>query len=323
MSQKNIGILTSGGDAPGMNAAVRAVVRCAISKGYKVTGIKEGYRGLLNEEMVELFPRSVGEYIQRGGTMLETARCKEFATPEGIKKGADICRKHGIDALVVIGGDGSFKGARALTGAGIPTVAMPGTIDNDISCTEYTIGFDTALNTAVEAVDKIRDTSSSHHRCSVIEVMGARAGYIAVETAIATGAEVALVPEIPFDIEKDVIDVIKRGKSVGKKHHIIVVAEGIDMNSSEIANIITEKTGIESRATVLGHIQRGGSPTVRDRVIATRMGAKAVELIEEGKSNRVVIVKNGEISDVDINEGLEMKKHVSKELYDLIKTLAI
>ena len=199
MKQKNIGILTSGGDAPGMNAAVRAVVRCAISKGYKVTGIKEGYRGLMDENMVELLPRSVGEYIQRGGTMLETARCMEFATPEGIQKGAEICRKHGIDALVVIGGDGSFKGARALTGAGIPTVAMPGTIDNDISCTDYTIGLDTALNTAMEAIDKLRDTSTSHHRCSVIEVMGAKAGYIAVEVAIATGAEVVLVPEIPFD----------------------------------------------------------------------------------------------------------------------------
>ena len=323
MKQKNIGILTSGGDAPGMNAAVRAVVRCAISKGYKVTGIKEGYRGLMDENMVELLPRSVGEYIQRGGTMLETARCMEFATPEGIQKGAEICRKHGIDALVVIGGDGSFKGARALTGAGIPTVAMPGTIDNDISCTDYTIGFDTALNTAMEAIDKLRDTSTSHHRCSVIEVMGAKAGYIAVEVAIATGAEVVLVPEIPFDMEKDVIDVIKRGKSVGKKHHIVVVAEGVSIKSSEIAKIITEKTGIESRATVLGHIQRGGSPTIRDRVMATRMGAKAVDLIDEGKSNRVVVVKNGEITDVDINEGLEMKKHVSRELYDLVKTLSI
>ena len=323
MKQKNIGILTSGGDAPGMNAAVRAVVRCAISKGYKVTGIKEGYRGLMDENMVELLPRSVGEYIQRGGTMLETARCMEFATPEGIQKGAEICRKHGIDALVVIGGDGSFKGARALTGAGIPTVAMPGTIDNDISCTDYTIGFDTALNTAMEAIDKLRDTSTSHHRCSVIEVMGAKAGYIAVEVAIATGAEVVLVPEIPFDMEKDVIDVIKRGKSVGKKHHIVVVAEGVSIKSSEIAKIITEKTGIESRATVLGHIQRGGSPTIRDRVMATRMGAKAVDLIDEGKSNRVVVVKNSEITDVDINEGLEMKKHVSKELYDLVRTLSI
>jgi len=323
MDKKNIGILTSGGDAPGMNAAVRAVVRCAIARGHRVTGIKEGYRGLMNENMTELYARSVGEYIQRGGTMLETARCMEFATPEGIKQGAENCRKHGIDSLIVIGGDGSFKGARALTGAGIPTVALPGTIDNDISCTEYTIGFDTALNTAVDAIDRIRDTSTSHHRCSVIEVMGARAGYIAVETAIATGAEAVLVPEIPFDIEKDVLDVINRGKSAGKKHHIIIMAEGITMKAHDIAKLIEEKTGIETRATVLGHIQRGGKPTVRDRVIATRMGAKAVELIEEGKSNRIVVVKNGEISDVDINEGLEMKKHVSKELYELVRTLSI
>lgn len=323
MNKKNIGILTSGGDAPGMNAAVRAVVRCAIARGHRVTGIKEGYRGLMNENMTELYARSVGEYIQRGGTMLETARCMEFATPEGIKQGAENCRKHGIDSLIVIGGDGSFKGARALTGAGIPTVALPGTIDNDISCTEYTIGFDTALNTAVDAIDKIRDTSTSHHRCSVIEVMGARAGYIAVETAIATGAEAVLVPEIPFDIEEDVLAVIKRGKESGKKHHIIVMAEGITMKAHDIAKLIEETTGIETRATVLGHIQRGGKPTVRDRVIATRMGAKAVDLIEEGKSNRIVVVKNGEITDVDINEGLEMKKHVSQELYDLVKTLSI
>jgi len=323
MDKKNIGILTSGGDAPGMNAAVRAVVRCAIANGHRVTGIKEGYRGLLKENMTELYARSVGEYIQRGGTMLETARCMEFATPEGIKKGAENCRKHGIDSLIVIGGDGSFKGARALTGAGIPTVAMPGTIDNDISCTEYTIGFDTALNTAVDAIDRIRDTSTSHHRCSVIEVMGARAGYIAVETAIATGAEVVLIPEIEFDVQKDIIDVINRGKAAGKKHHIIIMAEGISMKAHDIAKLVEEKTGIEARATVLGHIQRGGKPTVRDRVIATRMGAKAVELIEEGKSNRIVVVKNGEITDIDINEGLDMKKHVSKELYELVRTLSI
>jgi len=323
MDKKNIGILTSGGDAPGMNAAVRAVVRCAIANGHRVTGIKEGYRGLLKENMTELYARSVGEYIQRGGTMLETARCMEFATPEGIKKGAENCRKHGIDSLIVIGGDGSFKGARALTGAGIPTVAMPGTIDNDISCTEYTIGFDTALNTAVDAIDRIRDTSTSHHRCSVIEVMGARAGYIAVETAIATGAEVVLIPEIEFDVQKDIIDVINRGKAAGKKHYIIIMAEGISMKAHDIAKLVEEKTGIEARATVLGHIQRGGKPTVRDRVIATRMGAKAVELIEEGKSNRIVVVKNGEITDIDINEGLDMKKHVSKELYELVRTLSI
>lgn len=323
MKQKNVAVLTSGGDAPGMNAAIRAVVRCSVARGYKVTGIKQGYLGLLNEDMVELSPRSVGESIQRGGTMLETARCKEFATPEGIKRGAQICRDHGIDALVVIGGDGSFKGARALANEGICTVGIPGTIDNDISCSEYTIGFDTALNTAVEAVDKIRDTSTSHHRCSVIEVMGAHAGYIAVETAIASGAEVVLIPEIEFDIEKDVIDVIKRGKEAGKKHHIVIMAEGISMTSAEIAKLIHDRTEVETRATILGHIQRGGSPTVRDRVTAARMGERAVELISNNISNRVVVVRRGEICDMDINEGLALKKSISKDLYELVKTLSI
>lgn len=323
MSKKNIGILTSGGDAPGMNAAVRAVVRCAISRGYDVTGIKEGYRGLLKENFIPLYPRSVGEYIQRGGTMLETARCPEFATPEGIAQGAENCRKHGIDSLIVIGGDGSFKGARALSGAGILTVGIPGTIDNDISCSEYTIGFDTALNTAVQAVDKIRDTSTSHHRCSVIEVMGARAGYIAVEVAIASGAEVVLVPEIPFDIDKDVIDVIKAGQESGKKHHIVVMAEGISVKSADLAKIIMDKTKVDTRATILGHIQRGGSPTVRDRVIAAQMGAKAVELISQDKTNRVVVIKDGKLADMDINDGLNMKKSVDVDLYNLVKTLSI
>lgn len=323
MSKKNIGILTSGGDAPGMNAAVRAVVRCAIAKGFDVTGIKEGYRGLLNENFVKMTPRSVGEYIQRGGTMLETARCPEFANPEGIAHGAENCRKHGIDSLIVIGGDGSFKGARALSGAGILTVGIPGTIDNDISCSEYTIGFDTALNTAVQAVDKIRDTSTSHHRCSVIEVMGARAGYIAVDVAIASGAEVVLIPEIPFDVDRDVIDVIKTGKEAGKKHHIVVMAEGISVKSADLAKTIQEKTDVETRAIVLGHIQRGGSPTVKDRVIAAQMGAKAVELISEGKTNRVVVIKDGKLNDLDINEGLNMKKSVDCDLYELVKTLSI
>ncbi len=323
MEQKNVGILTSGGDAPGMNAAIRAVVRCSIAKGFKVTGIKQGYYGLLHEDMVELTPRSVGEYVQRGGTMLETARCMEFATPEGIARGAEICRNRGIDSLIVIGGDGSFKGARALAGAGMYTVGIPGTIDNDISCSEYTIGFDTALNTAVQAVDKLRDTCSSHHRCSVIEVMGAHAGYIALETAIASGAEVVLVPEVEFDFEKDVIDVINRGRDAGKKHHIIVMAEGISMKSSEIAARIQKETGVETRATVLGHIQRGGSPTVRDRVIAAKMGAKAVELIADNKSNRVVVMRDGKICDLDINEGLAMKKTIDPELYQLVKTLSI
>lgn len=323
MGIKNIGILTSGGDAPGMNAAIRAVVRCAIGKGFKVTGIREGYRGLLRGYMEELTARSVSECMQRGGTMLETARCPEFATPEGIKSGALMLKYHGIDALVVIGGDGSFKGARALSEEGIRTIGIPGTIDNDISCSEYTIGFDTALNTAVDAVDKIRDTCSSHQRCSVIEVMGARAGYIAVRTAIATGAEVVLVPEVPFDFEKDVIESIREGKKNGKKHYIIIMAEGISMGAHEIAKLVEEKTGIVTRATILGHIQRGGSPTVRDRVMAANMGAKAVELLEEGKTNRVVVLKDGIITDLDITEGLNMKKSIDPKLYELVKTLSI
>ena len=323
MAIRNVGILTSGGDAPGMNAAIRAVVRCAIGKGFKVIGIKEGYRGLLNGNMEELTARSVSECMQRGGTMLETARCMEFATPEGIKKGAEMCRKMEIDALVVIGGDGSFMGARALANEGILTIAIPGTIDNDISCSEYTIGFDTALNTAVEAVDKVRDTCSSHQRCSVIEVMGKHAGYIAVRTAVATGAEVVLVPEVPFDFEKDVIGAINMGKEIGKKHYIIIMAEGISMGAHEMAKKIEEETGVDTRATVLGHIQRGGSPTVRDRVMAANMGAKAVDLLTEGKTNRVVVLKDGIITDLDITEGLNMKKTIDPVLYNLVKTLSI
>ena len=323
MNIRKIGVLTSGGDAPGMNAAIRAVVRCAIGRGFKVMGVKEGYRGLLNGYIEELTPRSVSECMQRGGTMLGTARCPEFATPEGIEKGAEMCRKYEIDALVVIGGDGSFKGARALSDAGIRTIGIPGTIDNDISCSEYTIGFDTALNTAMEAVDKLRDTCTSHHRCSVIEVMGAHAGYIAIRTAIATGAEVVLIPEIPFDFDKDVLGAIKEGEANGKKHHIVIMAEGISMGVQEIAQRIREETQIDTRATVLGHIQRGGSPTNRDRVMAANMGAKAVDLLCEGKTNRVVVLKDGIICDLDITEGLNMKKTVDPELYQLVKTLSI
>ncbi len=323
MAIRKIGVLTSGGDAPGMNAAVRAVVRSAIGKGYKVAGIKEGYRGLLNGYIENLTARSVSECMQRGGTMLGTARCMEFATPEGIKAGAKMLRDNEIDALVVIGGDGSFKGARALANEGILTIAIPGTIDNDISCTEYTIGFDTALNTAVDAVDKIRDTCSSHQRCSIFEVMGARAGHIAIRTAIATGAESVLVPEVPFDFEKDVIGAIKTAKENGKKHFIIIMAEGISMDAHEIAKRVGEETGVDTRATVLGHIQRGGSPTVRDRVMATRMGAMAVDLIEQGKTNRVVVVKDGKLIDIDITEGLNMKKTIEKDLYELVNALSI
>ncbi len=323
MEIKTIGVLTSGGDAPGMNAAVRAVVRTGLGYGYKVMGIKEGYRGLLNNNMIEMDARCVSEYLQRGGTMLETARCPEFKEPEGIAKGAEVCRENGIDALVVIGGDGSFKGARALAEHGILTIAVPGTIDNDIACSEYTIGFDTALNTALEAADKLRDTCTSHHRCSVIEVMGARAGYIAVETAIACGAEVVLTPEVPFDFDKDVIEVIKDGRANGRKHNIIVVAEGVDMDVSKMAKRIKEETGIDTRATILGHIQRGGCPTVRDRVSAAVMGSRAVDLISQGKSNRVVVMKGGAITDLDITEGLEMKKVLNRDMYALVRKLSV
>jgi len=322
MKINTIGILTSGGDAPGMNAAVRAVVRTALNKEYKVIGIKQGYRGLLEDNMIDMDARTVSDYLQRGGTMLETARCLEFKTPEGIKKGAEVCRKKGIDALVVVGGDGTFMGARALANEGISTVAIPGTIDNDISCTEYTIGFDTALNTALTAADRLKDTCASHHRCSVLEVMGARAGFVAVETAIACGAEVVLVPEISFDFEKDVIEAIKKGRKAGRKHHIVVIAEGIDMEAGVMAKRIEEETGIVTRATVLGHIQRGGSPTVRDRVTATRMGVEAVELISQGKSNRVIGIKDGKITDYDITDGLNMKKSVDRELYDMVRMLS-
>lgn len=323
MSQfKKIGVLTSGGDAPGMNAAIRAVVRTAVFNGLEIVGVKRGYNGLLNEDFIEMDARSVGETLQKGGTILQTARCLEFKTPEGVQKAVDIAKKHGIDGLIVIGGDGSFRGARDLTRDGLPTIAMPGTIDNDIDCSEYTVGYDTCLNTVIEAVDKLRDTSSSHERCSVVEVMGRGAGYIAIETAIACGAEVVLIPEEPFDFQKDVIDVIEKGKERGKKHSIVIVAEGVG-GTVEIAKKIEEQTGIESRATILGHVQRGGSPSVRDRVIASQMGARSVELLLEGKSNRIVCMQHNEIVDVDIEEGLNMKKHVSKDLIKLAKQLAI
>lgn len=323
MSQfKKIGVLTSGGDAPGMNAAIRAVVRTAVFNGLEIVGVKRGYNGLLNEDFIEMDARSVGETLQKGGTILQTARCLEFKTPEGVQKAVDIAKKHGIDGLIVIGGDGSFRGARDLTRDGLPTIAMPGTIDNDIDCSEYTVGYDTCLNTVIEAVDKLRDTSSSHERCSVVEVMGRGAGYIAIETAIACGAEVVLIPEEPFDFQKDVIDVIEKGKERGKKHSIVIVAEGVG-GTAEIAKKIEEQTGIESRATILGHVQRGGSPSVRDRVIASQMGARSVELLLEGKSNRIVCMQHNEIVDVDIEEGLNMKKHVSKDLIKLAKQLAI
>ena len=317
-----IGVLTSGGDAPGMNAAIRAVVRVATYHGIEAVGVYHGYNGLLHNNMEVMTARSVGETLQKGGTILHTARCLEFKTPEGIKKAVENARAAQLDGLIVIGGDGSFKGARELTRAGLPTIAMPGTIDNDIDCSDYTVGFDTCLNTVMDAVDKLRDTSSSHERCSVVEVMGRDAGYIAINAAIACGAEIVLIPEIPFDFDTDVLRPILEGKQRGKKHNIIIVAEGVG-GVIEMAKKIEEKTGIESRATILGHVQRGGSPTVRDRVIASQMGGRAVELLMEGKSNRIVCVENGKIADVDIEEGLAMKKHISQDLIDLAKKLSV
>lgn len=318
---KTIGVLTSGGDAPGMNAAIRAVVRTAISKGLKVKGIMRGYAGLLNEEIVDMDTKSVADIIQRGGTILYTARCEEFRTAEGQKKGAEICKKHGIDGLVVIGGDGSFQGAQKLSHLGINTIGVPGTIDLDIACTDYTIGFDTAVNTAMEAIDKIRDTLTSHERCSVIEVMGRHAGYIALWCGIANGAEDILLPERYDGNEAKLIEHIKDTKKKGKKHHIVINAEGIG-DSQAMAKRIEAETGMETRATILGHMQRGGSPTCKDRVYASIMGAYAVDLLCQGKSDRVVAYSHGEYVDYEIDEALAMKKDIDEYQYDISKHLA-
>lgn len=317
---KTIGVLTSGGDAPGMNAAIRAVVRTAINKGLKVKGIMRGYAGLLQEEIVDMNGLSVADIIGRGGTVLYTARCPEFTTAEGQQKGAEICRRHGIDGLVVIGGDGSFKGAGKLSALGINTVGLPGTIDLDIACTDYTIGFDTAVNTAMEAIDKIRDTSTSHERCSIVEVMGRNAGYIALWCGIANGAEDILLPERYDGDEQALINRIIENRKRGKKHNIIINAEGIG-HSSSMAKRIEAATGIETRATILGHMQRGGTPTCKDRVYASIMGARAAELLVEGKSNRLVAYRKGEFVDFDIQEALNMKKDISEEQFNIAKML--
>ena len=320
MAIKTIGVLTSGGDAPGMNAAIRAVVRTAIHNGINVKGIMRGYAGLLQEEIVDMESTSVSEIIHRGGTILYTARCQEFTTAEGQKKGAEICKKHGIDGVVVIGGDGSFKGAGKLSALGINTIGIPGTIDLDIACTDYTIGFDTAVNTAMEAIDKVRDTSTSHERCSIIEVMGRNAGYIALWCGFANGAEDVLLPERYDGNEQVLIDRIIENRKRGKKHHIIINAEGIG-HSVSMAKRIEAATGIETRATILGYMQRGGAPTCMDRVYASIMGAKAVELLLAGKSNRLVAYKNGEFVDFDIQEALAMKKDISEDQFRICKLL--
>lgn len=313
---KTIGVLTSGGDAPGMNAAIRAVVRTAIANGMKVKGVMRGYSGLIDGDIIDLNVRSVSDIIHRGGTILYSARCPEFKTEEGILKAVETCKKFGIEGLVVIGGDGSFRGARDMSLHGIPTVGVPGTIDNDISSTEYTIGFDTAMNTVVEMVDKLRDTTQSHARCSVVEVMGRHAGWIALHTGISVGATAILLPEIESDIKRDILDKIEAVRETGKKHFIIVVAEGIG-KVQDIAETIEKETGIETRATVLGHVQRGGSPTVRDRVMASAMGSAAAELLNKGIGNRVIAYRNEQIVDVDIYEALQMEKPFDMETYKM------
>lgn len=323
MSQiKAIGVLTSGGDAPGMNAAIRAVARTAAYHGITCLGIRRGYNGLINGDVMELNARSVNGIISKGGTMLFTARCPEFMTDEGINKAANTCKYLGIDGIVTIGGDGTFRGARALAENGVHTIGVPATIDNDIPSTQYSIGFDTACNTALDAIDKLRDTMQSHERCSVVEVMGRNAGHLALNVAIACGAQAVLVPEKPFDFERDVVEKIRAGRINKRSHYIIIQAEGVG-SSIDITNRIIEETGIDTRLTILGHIQRGGAPTARDRVMASRFGEYAVRILLEGKSNRVVCSIANDICDIDINEALEMKKDIHENMYITSKIMSI
>ncbi len=319
---KTIGVLTSGGDAPGMNAAVRAVVRAGCENGFRVMGIRRGYNGLMQGDMFEMNLRSVSNIINRGGTVLYSARSPEFKTEEGLQKALKVAKDVNMEGIVVIGGDGSFRGARDLSLRGVNCVGIPGTIDNDIACSDYTIGYDTAMNTVLEMVDRLRDTSESHDRCSVVEVMGRRAGYIALNAGIACGATSILIPEVEYDFQRDVIDRMKRTQKTGKRHFIILVAEGIG-GVEEMAKRIEAETGVETRATVLGHVQRGGHPTVRDRVTASLMGYKAVELLKEGIGNRVLAINKDEIVNYDIFEALNMKKSLNVEEYKIAHEISI
>ncbi len=319
---KTIGVLTSGGDAPGMNAAVKAVVMAAKELGITVKGVDRGYNGLIEGNVKDLTATDVLDVINRSGTFLYSARSPKFKTMEGVKEAADSCKELGIEGLVVIGGDGSFRGARDLSNIGIPCIGIPATIDNDIACTDYAIGFDTSMNTILEMVDRLNDTARSHDRCSVVEVMGRHAGYLALETGIAVGATAIVVPEKPISVD-EVVEKINHSKSEnGRNHFIVMVAEGIG-GVEEMAKVIEEKTGVESRATILGHVQRGGSPTVRDRVIATRLGYEAVQLLKEGIGNRVVVWKNEQVVDYDIFEALNMKKNLDMHLLDIAEATAI
>lgn len=325
---KKIGVLTSGGDAPGMNAAIRAVVRAGVNSGMKVLGIHNGYTGLMKLDMKEMDMREVSDTLHRGGTILGSARCLEFKQPEVVKRTAQHAKENGIDGLVVIGGDGSFRGARDLSLAGLPTIGIPGTIDNDIDCTDYTIGYDTALNTVSDCIDKIRDTTLSHNRCTFVEVMGKDAGYIALSAGIAGGAEAILIPEQKFDIQKDLVQMIMECRARGKYHYIIVIAEGIG-NTQEIADkteeLLREEHNIEleTKVCILGHIQRGGRPTVKDRITASQMGVHAVDLLKQGIGNRVVVKRDGKITDLDILEGLNMKKTIDNDMLRLADILSL
>lgn len=337
---KTIGILTSGGDSQGMNAATRAVTRKALDEGFRVMGIKKGYNGLINGEIEELFASSVSGKLSRGGTFLQTARCLEFKEEAGVLRAVETCKEFGIEGIVVIGGDGSFRGARDLCLHGIKCVALPGTIDNDIVCSDYTIGFDTALNIVVEMVDRLRDTCESHDRCSVVQIMGKNAGWVTLESAISTGATAMVVPEVEFDFERDIVQRIRKSQALGKNHFIILVSEGVffDVHSNKNYKYVKEHgidsaaafaakvqkiTGVEAREAILGHVQRGGSPTARDRIIATEMGNYAVGLLKNDISNRVVVMKDNKITDYDILEALQMKKPFDMERFNMANAINI
>ena len=317
---KRIGVLTSGGDAPGMNAAVRSVVRSALDRGIECIGIRRGWSGLINGDFYRMDSGSVSRIINRGGTILYTARSEEFRTAEGQAKAAGVCKLLGLDGIVAIGGDGTFRGAQELSKCGVSVVGIPGTIDNDIVCTDYTIGYDTAANTAVEAIDRLRDTMQSHERCSVVEVMGRNAGHLALYVGLATGATAVLVPEKPLDFDGDVIDRIRQARLAGNTHFMIIVAEGAG-SAIEIGKGIHEELGLDPRVTILGHIQRGGTPSARDRVMASRMGYQAVKALAEGKTNRVICARAGQMVDIDITEGLSMKKGLNEQQYEVLQAM--
>ncbi|MER2235131.1 MAG: 6-phosphofructokinase [Candidatus Limivicinus sp.] len=319
---KRIGVLTSGGDAPGMNAAVRAVVRSAISWGIECVGIRRGWQGLINSDFVQLSSTSVGHILSRGGTILYTARSDDFMTEQGRQKAVSTCKMLGLDAIVAIGGDGTFRGALALSRLGIPVVGIPATIDNDVGCTNYTIGFDSACNTAIECIDKLRDTMQSHERCSVVEVMGRNAGFLALYVGIAVGATAVLVPEYPTDFQRDVVRRIQDSRLAGNTHFMIVVAEGAG-SAVEFGKMIHEAIGIEPRVTVLGHLQRGGSPTGRDRETATRMGYYAVKALAEGRGNSIIGTQEGGIVEIPIEEALTRTKKLQMDRYLIMETMQV